>query len=261
MLLAPAAWAQVNIAYGPAALQVLDLYQPAGVGPFPLVVFIHGGGWVGGNKAVGKYIAPSLAAAGYAVASVEYRKVPEVTAAAQVGDAAQAVAFLLRNAARFRLDPAGVALIGHSSGAHVAALLATDQSYLSRAGVDPRRLRAMIALDGVYDVTANLTQYPSSIRMEVFGSDKAAWRALSPSENLRHMQAHPGFCLLHEDTDPRFIEQAGLFAQALTAHHEALRSAVAPGLRHPQLVGRFATPGTVMLPFTLDCLGHFLSRA
>jgi len=261
LLVAPTARAQQTLAYGAAPDMQLDLYQPAGSGPFRLVVFIHGGGWTSGNKATGEHVAPSLVSAGYAVASIDYRKVPEITPQGQIGDTAAAIAYLLHNAAKLRLSPTGIALLGHSSGGHVVTLLGTDQTYLSRAGVDPHVVKAVIALDGVYDVTANVTHFPSATRLEVFGADHTAWRALSPTENLSQMQAHPAFCLLHEDTDRRFIEQAGLFETALSSHGETLRTALAPGLHHPQLVNRFGDPDLPMLPFTLDCLHQFLPLA
>jgi acetyl esterase/lipase len=256
---AAGAAAQTRLAYGAANMQGLDLYEPAGKGPFPLVVYVHGGGWVRGNRASGKAIAPPLNDAGYAVASIDYRKVPNVSVDTEMEDAALAIAYLLNNAASLRLQPNRFALLGHSSGGHMVALLATDQTYLTRAGVDPHKLAAVIVLDGVYDVAANVTRYPSTTRKEVFGTDPQVWKLLSPTRALGKMQSHPAFYLLHEDTLPRFIEQAGLFEQALRAAGENVHVTTAPGLKHGELVSEFDQPGTPMLPFALDCLRHYLA--
>ena len=119
---------QRNLAYGTDRDQVLDLYHPKGGRPAHLVVYLHGGGWIHGQKGTGRRIAPPLIAHGYAVASIGYRLFPRGKVADAVGDAARAVAYLLANAQRLELDPTNFSLLGHSSGAHIAALLGTDPS-------------------------------------------------------------------------------------------------------------------------------------
>ena len=257
MLATMPAWAQAvdrGVAYGTDPAQVLDLYHPASGGAAPLVVFVHGGGWVGGSRRGGRAIAPPLVARGYAVASIGYRLFPQAGPAAAVGDAAQSIAYLLRNAQRFGLDPSGFSLIGHSSGAHMVALLATDPAYLRRAGLDPAHLRAVVTLDGVFDVKANITHYPKRNMDRIFGEDPAAWARVSPVDLVGAMSTHPRFCLVHEDRVPRFIEQERLFEAALSAHGQNVRAVVAPGLSHVQLVKEFSDPSQPMAGFTLGCL-------
>jgi arylformamidase len=251
---APPPGRQNDIPYGSDPEQVLDLYTPATPGPHKLVLFLHGGGWVKGAKGVGRKIAIPLTAAGYALASANYRLVPETDVAGAVSDAAQAVGFLLSHAAQFGLDPNRFAIMGHSSGAHMAALLGTDQSYLKRAGVDPAKLAAVITLDGVFDVKANLTHFPSETRQEVFGTDPKRWDYYSPVARMTGMQSHPEFCVVHEDTNPRFIEQEGLYEDALRQHGEHLTTETAHGLSHAQLVQEFDNPAAPMAAFVLGCL-------
>ena len=243
-----------NISYGSDPEQQIDLYHPPVAGPAKLVVFLHGGGWVGGHKGVGRRIAPALVAQGYAVASIGYRLYPQASPQVAVQDAANGIAYLLHNAARFGIDPSRFAIIGHSSGAHMVALLGTDDGYLTRAGVDPRTLAAVITLDGVFDVRANLTDYPSEQREAVFGNDPAAWKRVSPVDLLGSMSAHPRFCLVHEDTNPRFIEQETLFEAALKQRGESVQAVTAHGLTHGDLVSRFGDPGAPMAAFALACL-------
>jgi acetyl esterase/lipase len=243
-----------DVPYGTDPAQMLDLYHPAGAGPAHLVVFLHGGGWSSGHKGVGRRIAPVLVAQGYAVASIGYRLFPRVTPAGAVQDAANGVAYLMRNAARFGLAPGRFAIIGHSSGAHMVALLGTDAGYLRRAGLDPAALAAVITLDGVFDVHANLTDFPNEKREAVFGDDPAGWKQVSPVAVLDTATIHPRFCLVHEDTNPRFIEQEGLFAAALARHGAPPQSVVAHGLSHGDLVKDFSNPAAPMAPFALSCL-------
>jgi arylformamidase len=249
-----------NIPYGTDPAQVLDLYHPAGSSPAPLVIFLHGGGWVGGNKGNGRFVAPPFVAAGYAVASIGYRLSPQVDPAGEVQDAAAGIAYLLHYASRFGINPARFVLIGHSSGAHMVALLGTDAGYLRRAGIDPAKLAAVVTLDGVFDVQANLTDFPNERREAVFGNNPADWARVSPVRLLAGMTTHPRFCLVHEDRNPRFIEQEHLFETALKQHGETVESLTAPGLTHGQLVQEFASPQEPMEAFALACAGAGLGR-
>ena len=243
-----------NVAYGTDPEQVLDVYPAAQPGPHRLVVFVHGGGWVMGNKQGGHKIAGPLNQAGYTVASIGYRLVPHTDVAGSVQDVAQATAYLLHHAADFNIDPHRFALMGHSSGAHVVALLGTDQRYLRQAGVDPRDLSAVITLDGVFDVPSNLSRHPDETKQEVFGADPAQWTRYSPVSFVPTMQAHPSFCLLHEDTNRRFVEQAESFEAVLRQHGETVLTKVAPGLKHGELMGLFESGDMPMAPFALECL-------
>jgi acetyl esterase/lipase len=251
---------QRDIAYGADPAQRLDLYQASGPGPHRLAVWVHGGGWVAGDKRGAARLAGPLREAGYTVATVDYRLVPQTDLGGAMTDLAQATAFLLNHAAQFQINPAHFAVMGHSSGAHMAALLGTDQSYLRAAGVDPAKLAVVITLDGVYDIRANVTHYPTAQRREVFGTDPALWSKYSPIDHLAGMTAHPEFCVLHEDTQPRFIEQAALFEAALRAHGEHFQTAIAPGLKHGQLVGEFGDPAEPMAGFVEGCLQAALGK-
>ncbi len=250
-----------NVPYGPDPAQTLDLYHPAGTGPAHLVVFLHGGGWVGGNKGIGRLIAAPLVAQGYVVASLGYRLAPAISPAGEVQDAALGIAYLLHNAARFGIAPGKFGIIGHSSGAHMVALLGTDATYLRRAGVDPASLVVVVTLDGVFDVAANLTDYPTQQRTALFGTDPAAWKALSPVDLLDSTTMRPHFCLVHEERNPRFVEQESLFEAALRKHGAAVETVTVPGLTHGQLVGEFDAPGTPMAPFVVACLGEAFGKS
>jgi acetyl esterase/lipase len=261
LLAAPRLAAQEkDIAYGTDPAQRLDFYPAPGKGPHFLVVFLHGGGWTGGQKGVGRIIASALNPAGYSVASVEYRKVPQTDIAGVMTDVARATAWLLRQPGRFGIDPSKYAVMGHSAGASMAALLGTDQAYLRQAGADPAHLAAVVVLDTVADVQANVTHFPSPHRQAVFGGDAAAWARYSPDAHVKEMRAHPRFCIVREDTNPRFVEQNSLFEAALKKQGEAVESVTAQGLTHGQLVRDFADTRLPMAGFTTGCLGRGFSR-
>ena len=112
---------------------IVDLYLPPRTQtPRPLILYIHGGGWIGGHTRHGGAISDfpallaSLASEGFVVASLEYRLAEEAPYPAQLQDARAAVRFLKANAARYGIDPNRVIVWGASAGGHIAALLAVS---------------------------------------------------------------------------------------------------------------------------------------
>ncbi|HZL33657.1 MAG TPA: alpha/beta hydrolase [Tepidisphaeraceae bacterium] len=119
--------AQRNIQYVPGgdAAQSLDLYLPEKTSdkPLPLVVWIHGGGWMGGSKAgcPALYLVPK----GYAAASVEYRFSQKALFPAQIQDCQAAIRWLRANSKKYNIDPDHIGVWGESAGGHLVALLET----------------------------------------------------------------------------------------------------------------------------------------
>ena len=105
----------------------LDLYLPAsGPGPYPVFLWLPGGGWATQNKNSIPSAMTNLTALGYAVASANYSSSGNAKWPAQIWDAKAAVRWLRGNAAQFNLDPARLAAAGNSSGGHIAAFLGTS---------------------------------------------------------------------------------------------------------------------------------------
>jgi len=120
----PTTLTNVNYFGDNSSSHVLDLYFPAGNGPFPTVVFVHGGGWSTGSKEPGVKYFSSLIPRGFAVASINYRLSGEARFPAQIQDVKAAIRFLRANAVKYNLDPNHVAVMGDSAGGHLAGLAA-----------------------------------------------------------------------------------------------------------------------------------------
>ncbi len=102
----------------------LDLYVPEkGDGPFPLVVWIHGGGWVGGDKTDCPILNLGYCKKGYAAASLSYRFSTEAIFPAQIEDVKAAIRWLRAHAKEYNLDPNKFGVIGASAGGHLVCLL------------------------------------------------------------------------------------------------------------------------------------------
>jgi acetyl esterase/lipase len=115
-----------DLDYAPdSPAQRLDLHVPAGTAPSPLVIYLHGGQWRGGDKSEAEGgVREELLKAGYAVASVNYRLAAEAKWPAGARDAKAAVRWLRANAGQYHLDPRRFAVLGSSSGGYLAAAVA-----------------------------------------------------------------------------------------------------------------------------------------
>lgn len=211
-----------TLAYGSLPTQQLDIWTvPAGDRPAPLVMFVHGGAWMYGNRtaAASRWLPAHLTRQGYAYASIDYRLVPDVTVEAQVEDVVQALEALLDRATELGIDRGRVVLMGHSAGAHLAALVGTDERYLKAAGLSFADLSGVIANDGAaYDVPAQMREHGRIMQRTyatVFGNDPARQRALSPTYNAAAPNAR-AFLLLHVER-PDGVRQADALGRALAA--------------------------------------------
>lgn len=119
----------LDVAYAnKSAAQKMDVYMPnSGGGPFPVIVAIHGGAFLMGDKASGE-ITPMLTGLdrGYAVASINYRLSSEAKAPAQINDVKAAIRYLRANAAKYNIDPDRIAVWGGSAGGNLAAMAGTS---------------------------------------------------------------------------------------------------------------------------------------
>ncbi len=142
---------QADVAYGNRPHQRLDVYVPeAPAAPRPLVVFWYGGRWTHGDKGDYKFVGAALASLGYVAVLPNYRHYPEVKLEGFMEDAARAALWAHDHAAEFGGDPERFYLMGHSAGAHIAALVTLDQRYFRAAGRVPP-IAGLIGLSGPYD--------------------------------------------------------------------------------------------------------------
>ncbi len=112
-----------DVSYGPHERNKLDITVPKSDKPLPLVIWVHGGGWEAGDKALNPGVV--LLSQGYAVASINYRYSKQAVFPAQLHDCKAAVRYLRDNATKYNLDPNAFGVWGASAGGHLVALLGT----------------------------------------------------------------------------------------------------------------------------------------
>lgn len=167
--LCSAAWGQTNVSYGPEAFQTLSLWKPAGAGPFPIALYMHGGAFVGGDRArIPRQLLHTLLDAGFAVASVEYGLRENARFPGAMMDSARALQFLRSRAAGLDLDRSKVVVTGNSAGAGIALWIAFHPDLANPADKDPV-LRESTRVTAAAVLNAQTTYTPSEIT-RIFGA-------------------------------------------------------------------------------------------
>lgn len=132
--------------------QNLDLFLPKGRTSFPILIFVHGGSWAIGDRSWFGNLGRYFASQGIGVAIPSYRLMPLHPHPAQIEDVASAFAWTYQNIERYGGDPRRIYVAGHSSGGHLASLLALDEKYLEKYQLSSRLIRGVVSISGVYDV-------------------------------------------------------------------------------------------------------------
>ena len=223
-----------TLAYGADPMQNMDFWRAKGVtGPAPLVIFVHGGGWKRGSKdnATGHWKSAHFSGLGYNFASINYRLVPAATVESQAADVAAALAALIAKSDELGIGRRRIVLMGHSAGAHLVALVGTDERYLKGAGLSFADIAGVIPIDGAaYDVAAQMSDGPGRMHAtyeQAFGSDPARQRLLSPTVQAGAPNA-ARFLLVHVQR-PDGLRQNAALAKALKAGGSAVEDASFPG--------------------------------
>jgi acetyl esterase/lipase len=138
--------------YGADPRQTLDIYVPDGLTkPAPVILFFYGGSWSSGSKDLYRAFGQAFASKGIVTVVADYRLYPQVKYPVFVQDGAEAFRFVHDNIAKYGGDPNRLFLAGHSAGAYIAVMLASDLHYLKDAHADPAWLRGVIGIAGPYD--------------------------------------------------------------------------------------------------------------
>jgi len=232
---------------GRGKAQQLDLYAPKGGTAHPIVIWIHGGGWRLGDKRSGRDKAQPFVDQGYILVSINYRLEADSTFRQQAADVAAAIRWVFANALREGGDASSIFLLGHSAGAHLAALVSTDAGYLGRRRLTLPTLRGTILLDGAaYDIPQLVAQSGERLRKlytTVFSEDEATQRAASPVTYVAPGKGIPPFLIAHVADRPASTAESSLFAAALREAGVEVTVFAAEGKTHASINRELGQPG------------------
>jgi len=226
----------------------LDLYMPKKAQSAPVMVYIHGGGWQRGDKkAVGQKVT-FFSGMGWGFVSINYRLLPAGKHPVNVQDVARALAWVHDHIGEKGGDPKRLFLMGHSAGAHLAALVATDGRHLEAAGKNLTILNGVIPLDtNVYDLPTLMKTRSTELYGQVFGRDPKVWRDASPTAHVAEGKGIPPFLICYSRgmrsiPDPARKTNAENFAKILQTAKIKAEVVDASDRNHGEINARFGDP-------------------
>jgi arylformamidase len=214
--IAPSMLSDAHIAYGAQPLQTFDVYRAAGADR-PLLVFIHGGYWQGGDKSDIGFIAAPYVRAGISVAVMNYSLAPQAGIEQMTAEVHAMLRHIKGMASQLGIDTSRISLMGHSAGGHLAAYVAADLAADNAAASNPQALKAVFAISGLFDL---LPLIPTSLNKALTLDTRRA-EQLSPV-----LMAGPSGTRVHtiigEHETGQFHIQAAVIANCwpqVVAHH------------------------------------------
>jgi acetyl esterase/lipase len=230
-----------DVPYAPGGDQhMLDLYLPARK-RFRTVVFTYGGGWHTGSRKSVQRIGEKFQGLGYGCALLSHRLAPKDRFPAQAEDVAAAFAWVKKNIEAKGGDPLRVVLMGHSSGAHLSLLVATDPKYLARHKLSPADIAGVVGLSTPVDLEPHKDRKGFGDALmagrgaDVFSRDAAVMKAASP---IRHVSKDlpPTLLIVGEKDFPMLQGDARRFALAANGKGRKVTTFVAAGCDHMGVV-------------------------
>ncbi len=200
--------------------QKVDIYAPEGAKNLPVVFWIHGGGWVTGDRTNVQVKPQAFADKGFVFVSTGYRLLTNVEMATIFRDVAKSVRWVHDHVAEHGGDPNRILVMGHSAGAQLAALICIDDRYLKAEGLSLNVIKGCVPLDGdTYDVPAIVETVETRQRVHglpmptfghrvKFGSDPAKLRDYSAVTHVAKGKGIPPFLILHVADHPDVRAQA-----------------------------------------------------
>ncbi len=219
-------------AYGSGARETFDVF-PAGPASAPTAVFVHGGAWRALSKAESAFAAPALVAAGINFVALDFDAITELSLPGMVRQVRTAVAALHRDAPTLGIAPDRIHLIGHSSGAHLAA------AALITGDIPPDAVRGAVLIGGIYDlVPVMLSARRTYVRLS---PEETA--ALSPITHVERLACR--LLIAHGALEsPEFQRQSASFAAAARHAGRSVDTMVVVGASHFTAVEALADPGS-----------------
>lgn len=248
-----------NCAYGDNVLQRLDIYSSASAAGAkrPVVIYIHGGSFVTGDKTSSVGNMPQFFNdSGYIFVSIDYRLSPKYRYPAHVQDLARSIAWVKAHIATYGGDGQKIFLLGHSAGAQLAALVTSDQQFLSKEGLSPKAVSGVVLLDGgAYDVAASLlSKHEEPVNSQAFSNNPAVWRQASPIFHIRSGKNIPPFLIFYIVGTRQGAEQSIKLSRLLERSGVPVILQKIDHTNHRSLNDDLGRPGDTQGPIVIDFL-------
>lgn len=250
--------------------QTLDVYAPATkpAKPTPVIFWIHGGGWRGGEKKSVQLKPKFFTDQGYVFVSTNHRYVTTTPMNEIFQDVAKALRWTHDHAAEFGGDPSRIVIMGHSSGAQLAAYLAIDERPLKAEGLSLAMFKGCVPVDAdTFDIPAVIAlataqrkaagkPEPKYGHREIFGGKPELWTEYSCVTHVAPDKGIPPFLILFDAAAPLTPDQAKRLEKALTTKGVSAKAFGASDTNHGKINADLGLPGD---PSTAELLSFLKS--
>jgi acetyl esterase/lipase len=250
--------------------QTLNVYVPASkpAKPAPVIFWIHGGGWQGGEKTNVQLKPKFFTDLGYVFISTNHRYVKAVPMSEIFADLAKSLRWTHEHAAEFGGDPARIVIMGHSSGAQLAAYLAIDERPLKAEGLSLKMFKGCVPVDAdTFDIPAVIAlatanrkaagkPEPKYGHREIFGGQPERWTDYSAVTHVAAGKGIPPFLILYDAAAALTPDQAKRLESALTSKGIPARAFGAQNTNHGKINTDLGLPND---PSTAELLAFLKS--
>lgn len=238
--------------------QCLDIYIRDGLTGAPVVLYVHGGGWVRGDKVRALFKPAFLVPRGYLFASMNYRFHPEASLAEMSQDVAAATVWLKQHAGKYGGDGSRIVLMGHSAGGHLVAVAGTNHTFMEDAGASLGDIAGVVAVDTAMLNVPSRMETAGQSQLRVFGSAFDGWIPVSPWHHIERGKDIPPFLLFTSDGRAVSQQQATMMSTKLKQHGVEVLSLEAKGRAHTPLDTYLGVEGDESTRVLLEFLGKHL---
>jgi arylformamidase len=234
----------LDIAYGPAPLQRLDVYRQAGARGQPVLVDVHGGGWQRGTKNGRGFPAETLMPRGVVWVPIDYRLAPDAPLPEIVDDVRRAVAWVHANIAGHGGDPKRIYITGHSAGGQLAAMALLD-GWHAALDLPTNVIKGACLVSGVFD-----------IRPMAVGFGLSADEAARYTPFLHPPKASGPVVLAYGGVEhPHIAQELRAFAQAWRTAGLGVSTIECPGDDHFSIARTLADPAATLNRALMEMMG------
>lgn len=220
----------------------LDVFAPKKIKePTDVFIFIHGGNWIHGEKSTYKLLGKTMAKNGVTTVVIDYRMGAAITYEMMATDAAKAIKWTKENISAYGGDSSKLFVSGHSAGGHLAALVATDDTYFKKLNMN-NPLKGVILIDAfgldMYAYLKNSTAITDSIYFPTFSKTEEVWKNASPINHL-HTGIPPFLIFLGTHTYPGITQDNNSFLPALKKFQSDAKLILKKRKNHYEMIYQF----------------------
>ena len=234
--------------------QSMDIYIREGLADAPVILYVHGGGWIRGDKARALFKPAYLVPKGYLFASMNYRFHPNASLTEMAADVASAAVWLKQHASKYGGDGSRIVMMGHSAGGHLVALVGANHVFVDSAGGSLGDFAGVVAIDTAMLHVPSRMETAGESQFRVFGSAPERWIPVSPWHHVETGKGMPPYLLLTSDGRAISHEQAAMLTAKFEQHGIEASSYEGKGRAHTPLDTYLGVEGDESTRILLDFL-------